>query len=152
MERNRRCSFFFVFFLGAKGGVPFNKHVLHTQHDLLGAKRVQERERNTGEGEWQVVRRRKHNMRRQAGTHIKPTRRESEVCTLFINFLPMNISNQKLRLNFGTHGVVTDAFVLCRLRGGLTYRYAFVRFARKSDAIKAIERAGRTNQTGVACE
>lgn len=93
------------------------------------------------DGEWKTVERRntktkptiiqKKWIRKDQFTHGKGY-------TLFIDFLPMQIKNHQLKQTFRGYGEVTNAFVPWKLRGGLTYRFAFVRFAKREEVINAI--------------
>ncbi|MED6185533.1 hypothetical protein PIB30_058041 [Stylosanthes scabra] len=59
--------------------------------------------------------------------------------TVFVGNLPEDISKKELHLLFGWTGKINDIYISRKMKENYSFLFAFIRFATKSGAVKAIE-------------
>nr|XP_025625217.1 polyadenylate-binding protein, cytoplasmic and nuclear-like [Arachis hypogaea] len=70
-------------------------------------------------------------------------RLEQDSFTIFVDRLPVDISKQKLFGLFSWMGRINDIYLSRKMRSGVVYLFAFIRYTTKGGALKAISEMNR---------
>ncbi|XP_016185552.1 polyadenylate-binding protein 5-like [Arachis ipaensis] len=68
--------------------------------------------------------------------------------SVFVNNLPNDISKKKLFLLFHWTGRINDIYLVRKLKNGIVYMFAFIRYTTKGGAMKAIAEMHHTRIRG----